>query len=171
MKTNDVVVGGQYFATISGARARVTVLQRTENLTRTWDVHGGVKLVVKFRCMNMYTGREVFKSARQLVPAPALKPLSAEQAMDALVSIADGSMPADHVKVAAEAVIAACPAVVPSKPAVVGYTDDGLPLTAAAAPKWSSHEPECPAHGALCHGAWCRARHNHRVYNEAMARS
>lgn len=130
--------------------------------------------------------------ARRLTPIE----LTQEQKMNTLVAFIDGAVPtgvifaevanspADvdsaHVSESDGSAEAIAERPVWSKPTVVGYTNDGLPLTAEAVSKTLVKSPcgerECPAHGSLCHGAYCAARETPaertaRVYAEAMARS
>lgn len=149
MKTADVKIGQQYYATVSGGRVRVTVLGQTERFAHR--VGCKVVVVVEFRCRNERTGREVFKSARQLTPVPER---TAKQDMATIVAFVDGVLPSVTVVERLE-----------PKPVVVGYTNDelGLPLVTT----------DCPAHGTLCADAHCGRREtpaerHARIYADAM---
>lgn len=155
MKTADVKIGQQYYATVSGGRVRVTVLESRERQ--------GFRKGIVFRCQNERTGREVFKTARQLTPITRERAPGMD---DAAVRIL---MRAAFPKVDRALVDAVLPpvTVIPqleTKPVVVGYTTDGLPLVST----------DCPAHGTLCADAHCGRREetpaerHARIYADAM---
>lgn len=159
MRSKDIRVGREYNVKIWGQTRVAKVVDWFGSPVQYWRVQvfgGGGKVY------------EIFSRA-----FISEVPSTPEQDMNALIAYVDGGLflnsPVDAAPEPAGEINLR-----KARAAVFGYTEDGLPLTAAAVAKTlpkPESEIECPSHGKLCHGAYCKARETRRVYNEAMARS
>lgn len=81
MRKEEITIGGEYLAKVSGDRVRVKVTGRIDGTQRPWV------------CTNLKTGREVRKSSAALSPLPEDRPVKlAERSLNSIAALVGANL-------------------------------------------------------------------------------